>query len=326
MDTAVKLEKLPVNIENMPAKISVNFDELKNALTQYLEKYRGVVITAETVKEGKELIEKVNATRKELEKRRKDEVAKASEPVKLFDAQMKELTKLCDSVLEEYRTQVNKFEDERKEQILADLKELRAQQWEERGVTDEFRRARVEDLALLGAVTAKGNFTSKTTNEVTRRVEADKGLQNQTELRLARLEAESYKAGLAAPLNRGHVEHFLFDDDAEYQRKLGVLFQSEIAREQQAVERRRDQFTKEQDLVEQAIAERRPEPAPQSGENVTHEAPEGQIPLTVTCTFHITVGPKVTNEAVRAAIRKKLEAAGFTTLSNIDVFRDQKVA
>lgn len=319
METAIK-------IDNVPAKVSVNFAELKEALTQHLEKYQGVVITAETVQEGKKLIEQVNATRKELETRRKSEVAKASEPVKLFDAQMKELTKLCDAVLNEYRVQVSQFEEQRKAEILEDVKALRAKLWDEHGVSEEFRRARCEDLALLGSATAKGNLTSKVVNEVTSRVQIDKSLQNQTELRLARLEADSYKAGLAAPLNRGHVEHFLFDADEDYQRKLESLMQSEIAREKRAVERRRTEFTKEQDMVEQALAEKRPEPAAQPGTKVAHKAPEGQVPLTVTCTFNISVGPNVTNEAVRAKIREKLEAAGFTSLSNIDVFRNQEAA
>lgn len=319
MDTAIK-------IDNVPAKVSVNFNELKDALTKHLEKYQGVVITAETVQEGKKLIEQVNGTRKELEKRRKDEVAKASEPVKLFDAQMKELTKLCDAVLNEYRAQVSTFEEQRKAEILEDLKALREKLWEERSVESQFRTARCSDLALLGAVTAKGNFTSKTVSELTHRVECDKSLQNQTDLRLARLEAESYKAGLAAPLNRGHVEHFLFDADEDYQRKLDSLFQSEIAREEHAVQRRRTEFTKEQNLVDQALAEKRPQAAAPSSPNVAHQAPEGQVPLTVTCTFHISVGPKVSNEAVRVKIREKLEAAGFTSLADINVTREQEAA
>lgn len=323
MDTNTTLGA--IEITNVPAKVSVNFADLKQELADYLEGFKGVVITAETVQEGKKLIEKVNTTRKELEKRRKEEVAKASEPIKLFDAQMKELAKLCDQVLDEYRTQVDKFETERKQQILEDLKTLRAQLWDERNVAEEYRRARCEDLALLGAVTQKGNFTSKTINEVTRRVEADKSMQNQTELRLARLEADSYKAGLAAPLNRHHVEHFLFDTDDDYQRKLETLFQSEMDREKQAVERRRAEFTKEQDLVEQALAEKRP--APQTAANtVKHSAPEGREALTVNCTFEISVGPNVTNEAVRAKIRERLEAAGFTTLSNIEIYRKQEAA
>jgi len=314
---------MEVKITNVPAQVTANFGELKAAVNKHLEQFQNVVITADTVADGKKLIEQINTTRKELEKRRKDEVAKASEPVKQFDAQMKELVKLHDEVLNEIRAQVARFETERKAQILDDVVALRDQLWQERNVADEFRRAACHDLALLGSVTAKGKLTAKVVSEVTRRVEADKGLQNQTELRLARLEADSYKAGLAAPLNRGHVEHFLFDDDESYQRKLDSLFQSEIGREEQAVERRRAEFTKEQAVVDEALA--RKEPAKPAAA-VPHEAPEGLVPLTVTCTFQISVGPRVTNEAVRAKIREKLEAAGFTTLSNIDVYREQEAA
>lgn len=318
---------MDIKITSVPAKVNVNFEELKQAITDHLEKYQNVVITSETVQDGKKLIEQINTTRKQLEKRRKDEVAKASEPVKLFDNQMKELVKLHDQVLGEIRAQVARFEEQRKAEILEDLKALRERLWNESCVDAEFRHARCEDLALLGAVTAKGNFTSKTMNEVTHRVGQDKALQSQTELRLARLEADSYKAGLAAPLNRGHVEHFLFAPDEEYQAKLEALFKSEIAREEQAVQRRRAEFNNERKMVDTALAEAQPaaQPVPPM-EEVRHEAPAGQIPLTVTCTFHITVGPKATNEAVRTKIREKLEAAGFTTLANIDVYRNQEAA
>ena len=79
-----------IRIEAKPALLSVNFAELEKHLAKELEKY-DVVVTGDTVKDAKALATELNATKKIIDTRRKDEVAKASEPVKQFDANMKKL-------------------------------------------------------------------------------------------------------------------------------------------------------------------------------------------------------------------------------------------
>ena len=111
-------------------------------------------------------------------------------------------------------------------------------------VDDEFRSAVVAPLVKLTALTKKGRLTAKASDDVAALVAADKQLQDQTKMRLVMLENQSFKAGLTAPLARGHVESFLFAADDLYQEGLGRVMEAELARQKEieaATQRRIEQ-------------------------------------------------------------------------------------
>lgn len=83
-------------------------------------------------------------------------------------------------------------------------------------------------------MTKTGNLSGAAKNAIGERVAQCLAMQMQTMLRLSQLENRSYQSGLAAPLNRGHVEMFLFASDDEYESRLAALFATEIQREQMA--------------------------------------------------------------------------------------------
>mgnify|MGYP000359671539 CR=1 FL=1 len=339
-----------VKIDLTPAKINLNFQELKEAIQGHLEKYRGVVVTSETVKDGKDLIKEINLTRKDIDTRRKSEVAKASESVKVFDAQMKELVALHDTALNEIRDQINKFEDEKKVEIAAQLQEKLESSWAELRIRDEFKKASIDGLILLTSQTAKGKLTAKAAGEIVNRVQADRSMQTQTDYRLSELAVKSYEAGLVSPLNRGHIEHFIFDDEDGYRQKLSALLNSEIQREEEAVAKRAAIDLKEKIRAEAAaVAEKEtreqieakqastnePEPASapnNAGSSATECANEpaptqpqpassvGSV-IIVTCTFSIPVADSVPGSVVVAAVKNKLIDSGFTTLTDISAAR-----
>jgi hypothetical protein len=330
-----------VKIELTQAKISLNYDELKEAIEGYLEKYQGVVVTPDTVKDGKDLIKEINLTRKDLDTRRKSVAAKASEPVKVFDAQMKELVALHDTALNEIRDQINKFEDEKKVEIAAQLQEKLEYLWKELRIREEFKKARIDGLVLLSSQTAKGKLTAKAAGEIVNRVQADRSMQTQTDYRLSELAVKSYEAGLVSPLNRGHIEHFIFDDEDGYRQKLSALLNSEIQREEEAVAKRaaidlkeklraEAAATAEEEAREQietanhadsqppAPAMVAPTPAHTTMSNQPQPAHGGVI---VTCTFSVPVADSVPEHAVATAVKNKLIESGFTTLIDITAVR-----
>lgn len=263
------MQELIVN--NKPAVVEVNFEELRESLERDLEKYR-VVVTAETVKDAKTLATELRKTKKVIADRRKAEVAKASEPVKAFDEQMKQLEKMIDAGVDDLKVQVDRFEDETREQVREKLTALRSELWSDFAVEQEFQRAELDDLVIVSNLTQKGNLTAKARDDIKARVQADKGLQDQTRLRLAELESESYRAGLAAPLSRDHVEHFLFADDERYRSELDRILEAEVRRQEQAEQRERDRIERQRVAEERAERERQERQEREEAERLRRES------------------------------------------------------
>lgn len=242
-------------IDSKPAILSVNFEVLKMHLTTELAKY-DVVVTADTIKGAKDLATELNATKRLIDTKRKDEVAKASEPVKQFDSNMKELVAMCEDGRQKILSQVQRFEDETRKLALQLLLAYREERWGSLGVQEEFRSALVEDLAIITAVTGKGALALSAKRSVDERVMADKARQDQVDRRLLLLENQSLKAGLASSLTRDHVNAFLFEPDDVYQAKLDRIIASEIRRQEEAEQALRKKIERENELERERERER----------------------------------------------------------------------
>lgn len=237
------LEK-SIEIKSVPALLSVNFDELKASLEKEIEKYK-IVVTADTVKDARKLATELNAVKKIIDDRRKEEVAKASKPVKEFDEQMKELVLIIVKGRQDVIDQVAVFDEKTKRDCERMLKELRQKLWDDYKVLPEFYSAEFDDLVIVSNVTDKGNLAKAAKDKLEIRVRDDKASQDRTERRLLQLENESLKAGLKATLEREHVKSFLYDDDDVYARELQTLIGIEIARQEKAEAALRADINKE---------------------------------------------------------------------------------
>src|SRR5690625_528 len=112
-----------LTIDSAPAKLALNFEEVKKRLAAELSRYDGVVVTQETLADAKKLATELNQTAKAIDDRRKEEVAAVSEPIKQFDAQMRELVEMCKDGRAQLLDQVKVFEDEVRKQVHALLTE-----------------------------------------------------------------------------------------------------------------------------------------------------------------------------------------------------------
>ena len=100
---------------------------------------------------------------------------------------------------------------------------FRGSLWKDREVEDEFQKAEYKDLVILSNILESGKLTGKAKNEITARVNADKQKQTEIKMRLLELENKCYRAGLKVPLERVHVEAFLFADTQDYETRLSSL-------------------------------------------------------------------------------------------------------
>ena len=234
-----------IRVESTPAIIDFNYEETRAWLETELQKY-DVVVTLDTLPDCKKLATELNKRAADISSRRLVAVKKVSAPIRVFEEQAKSLEKMCKDGRTKLLDQAQVFEDETRALALVALKEAVAAMWEEQKITVEFRWANVTDMAKLNTLTKSGKLSSSAKSELVIRVNADRNLQQNTELRLQKLENESYRAGLAAPLTRAHVETFLFASDEDYSQRLQAIIASELDREKVAEERIRKRFEDEQ--------------------------------------------------------------------------------
>lgn len=321
-----------VILEKKPAVLVANFDQVKAALTQELERYN-IVVTADTVVAAKKLATELNASKKVIKDAGRAAFDESVLPANEF---MKKVGELVDQVEQSRQTllaQVQKFENQTREKVRALLEQYRSSLWEQHAVEIEFRKAEFSDLILLTSITKTDNLAKSPKDALESRVRDDKAVQDKTNMRLLLLENESYKAGLAAPLTRDHVQSFLFASDEAYQNQLQRILNSEVQRQDAAEERLRQQIAKEQSRTAEQSPVSAPQMAiapvqpaqPQESAPVTRSISpplvNGKVEVFVTANFRLEVNPKIDDVAIAAELRRVMEKAGITSLDSVSVSR-----
>lgn len=244
-------------VDSSPAAISVNFEVVRDSLEHRLKKY-DVIVTEDTVVDAKALATELNKNAADYDRLRKEAVEKVSGPIRLFETQMKTLTAMCKDGRTKLLNQISVFDQRVLDNAKLEMQNMLTAEWEAKQVEPEFRRATIDDLIKKGALTGKGNLTTATKANIRSRVQEDKSLQDQTNMRLVMLENQSYRAGLSAPLTRAHVESFLFEGETVYQYKLDAMMESEKQRQSVTETALRERISKEQPQAE-TVSEPEPE-------------------------------------------------------------------
>ena len=100
--------------KSFPAVIDFNFEELKAELSQRLTHYGALVVTADTIKDGKEERAKLNKVKAAVEDRRKEVKKLCLAPYEAFETKCKELTGMIDKASGSIDAQVKAFEEAEK--------------------------------------------------------------------------------------------------------------------------------------------------------------------------------------------------------------------
>jgi hypothetical protein len=299
--------------------LSANFETVEEELDGLLADYKNEAVTEAGLPEAKARATELNKLAGELDERRKATVREARSPIDEFDERMKALVQKVKDVRAGITSQVNQFEEARRAEIREQLRNHLTERWAAEGVEERFRRARVDDLAQLGAVTAKGALTKKSREAVDGRVATDKGLQDTVKRRLADLRSRSYEAGLSTPLTEDNVFSFLETSEEQWEAGLSRVIDAELRREQAAAQKARETNA-------EAPAGTTPAEAPQSStddapaksEPEKYTAEEGKRWWQVTATFLVETSERVSQEAIEAECRRVMtEEAGVRTLKSV---------
>lgn len=95
--------------------IKFNFEQLKEELTESLEKYQGLVVTEDNLSDSTKTRTELNKLKTSIDDERKRIKKEWNEPYVNFENQIKELIGLVNKPIECLDTQIKAFEDERKE-------------------------------------------------------------------------------------------------------------------------------------------------------------------------------------------------------------------
>ena len=350
------MDNVTVEVKSTLPVLNANFEAAKAALSSELQKYESVVVTTETLKDDKKLAQELSAKGKAYNKERIAKVKEVSAPIKVFEDQMKELSSMCASASNLIGEQVKKFEAETlakiKVMLIDHLYDVRT----ELKVAEEFFSADISLLVKLGAITKGGSLTKGSKDAVRALVSDELAVQQKVEYRLLQLEAESFKAGLDAPLARINVEQFLHESDEVYAERLAELINVELDRQAQAAKRRAEQEARleaerqqlpEPSVIETAIIETTtladPEPVhqevtladrmaavpeyqePQHDFQQEYQPPQNQAPAKVViqahAVFEISVSNAVPDEAIKGKLSDMLKQAGINSLVSMEIKR-----
>ena len=113
----LKIEpKLPV--------LSFNFEQLKTWATSLTERYANMVVTEEAIADVKRDMADINRAKKIVDDSRKEAVRRVSEPIRIFEGQIKEVCAIFDTAYSKLGEQVKTFEDAQREAKRKDVEGL----------------------------------------------------------------------------------------------------------------------------------------------------------------------------------------------------------
>ncbi|NFB58010.1 DUF1351 domain-containing protein [Clostridium botulinum] len=119
------MNKLQLKVlETKPAQINFNYDEISKHLDEVLKQYEGIIVTEETIKDGKKVIADLRKGKKSLDEFRKKTKKELTKSVTEFENQCKELSKKFDEVIDPINEQAEQFEIKRREEKAEEVKKV----------------------------------------------------------------------------------------------------------------------------------------------------------------------------------------------------------
>lgn len=103
-------------VQTTNAVVNVNFEEVKASLIESLEKYKGVVVTDDNLKDCKDIQKDLSKLKKDINSNRKDIKKQLEAPIKDFDGQCRELVALISEVDAPIKEGIAIFDEKKREE------------------------------------------------------------------------------------------------------------------------------------------------------------------------------------------------------------------
>ena len=105
-----------IEINKQLPVITINFEEVKASLDENMDKYKGIVVTEDSLKDCKATQKDLAGLRNKLDGYRKDVKREMEKPIKEFEGQCKELIGLIEEVEIPIKLGITEFDNKRREE------------------------------------------------------------------------------------------------------------------------------------------------------------------------------------------------------------------
>lgn len=228
-------------IDQIPAVINFNFDDVKRALQEYSEKYKDLVVTEENEKEMVNVKNELGRLEKEIDKYRLDNKKIMEKPIKEFETKCKNLIEILKNVSDPIREQLNLFEENRKKQKEEEVKTLIGNVISKYGLEDKY----AAQLTINSKYLNKGQKENDTIKDLEQRAELlknsqdqEKQLQKIKEERIDFIQKTIEKKNKDLNLNL-KISNFMFLVDkelTEIMEEIEVIFTREVEKSKKSEE------------------------------------------------------------------------------------------
>ena len=115
---------IPVEVKNNIGTIEDNLDVVEASIRQKLAEYTQVVITKDSIQDGKELLADIRKEKKSLDDERKTIKKAWMKPYEVFEARAKKIIDLYDEPVKLINLQLEAYEEDRKAAKKKDIKKI----------------------------------------------------------------------------------------------------------------------------------------------------------------------------------------------------------
>jgi predicted metal-dependent hydrolase len=192
-----------------------NFADIKQNLNSHIEKYVGLVVTEENLKDMESTQKEISSIRTKIDSFRKEVKKKMDEPYKVFEGEIKELLQLIEKAETPLKKQILEYENDRIKKLEEELKKFAQTTATNMGVRDEYFKFSVQSQWTKR--TAKKNTVRKEIvteienmlNSQRRDDEAKEMAKQRTGLIEGQCSAHSISLGLKTPILPRDVIHLI---------------------------------------------------------------------------------------------------------------------
>lgn len=180
-----------IQINKQLPVITMNFEEVKASLVENMEKYKGIIVTEESLKDCKATQKDLAGLRNKLDSYRKDVKKEMEKPIKAFESECKELIGLIAEVEAPIKSGILEFDNKRREEKrkFADVKIFEICQ--KLGLEKKY----ADQLTVLDKYLNLSTSAKSVVEDIESRAEALKQQQN-----MDKVKAEMIKANIESAL------------------------------------------------------------------------------------------------------------------------------
>lgn len=115
---------IPIKVGYNLGQITNNLEEVKKSVQAYCDDFKNVVVTEDSVKDGKQMLANIRKEKKSLDDQRKDIKKAWNAPYSAFEKEVKEVISLYDVAIDGINEQIKELEELRKEEKRTEIAKL----------------------------------------------------------------------------------------------------------------------------------------------------------------------------------------------------------